>query len=45
MSEGPAVAEAISMVIGMWQGNSKLIFRISKVIEIKGALSPFLVLL
>ena len=31
----PAVAEAISIVIGSWQGNSKLIFRISKVITIK----------
>ena len=28
----PAVAEAISMVFGSWQGNSKLIFRISKVV-------------
>ena len=31
----PAVAEAISIVIGSWQGNSKLVFRISKVIRIK----------
>ena len=33
----PAVAEAISIVIGSWQGknNSKLIFRISKVLRIK----------
>ena len=31
----PAVAEAISIVIGLWQGNSKLIFRISKVVGIK----------
>ena len=29
------VAKAISMVIGSWQGNSKLVFRISKVITIK----------
>ena len=28
----PAVAEAISMVFGSWQGNSKLIFGISKVV-------------
>ena len=28
----PAVAEAISMVFGSWQGNIKLIFRISKVV-------------
>ena len=28
----PAEAEAISMVFGSWQGNSKLIFRISKVV-------------
>ena len=31
----PAVAEAISIVIGSWQGNSKLVFRIFKVIRIK----------
>ena len=31
----PAVAEAISIVIGSWQGNSMLIFRISKVVGIK----------
>ena len=31
----PAVAEAISIVVGMWQGNSKLIFRISQVTGIR----------
>ena len=31
----PSVAEAISIVIGSWQGNSKIVFRISKVIRIK----------
>ena len=32
----PAVAEAISIVIGSWQGgNSKIVFRISKVIRSK----------
>ena len=30
----PAVAEAISIVIGSWQENGKLVFRISKVISI-----------
>ena len=31
----PVLAEAISIVIGSWQGNNKLVFRISKVIKIK----------
>ena len=30
----PAVAETISIVIGSWQGNSKLVFRITTVITI-----------
>ena len=31
----PAVAEAISILLWSWQGNSMLIFTISKVIRIK----------
>ena len=40
----PVLAEAISIVIGSWQGNSKLVFRISKAIRIKQIAAQYVII-